>query len=216
MGKNDFQDNQLDSYLEKTATAEPKLLEELRLATIQKMSHHTMISGHVQGRYLSLISKMLQPNHILEIGTFTGYATLCLAEGLVENGKITTLDIDESLQEFYHPFFNKSSLKHKIQPKIGDAVEYLKTTDETYDLVFLDANKRAYIDYFELVVPKLNVGGVILADNTLWKGKVLEEINAKDKMTQALFDFNAHVAKDERVEVVLLPLRDGISLIRKK
>lgn len=216
MGNRDFQDSELDAYLESVSSAETGLLKELRLETEEKFSDWHMLSGHVQGRYLSLISKMLNPGHILEIGTFTGYGTLCLAEGLSENGKITTLDIDASLQEFYLPYFDRSGFREKIEPVIEDAVEYLKKSNDRYDLVFLDANKKKYTEYFELLVPKMNRGGVLLADNTLWKGKVLETIHKDDKMTQALFDFNAHVANDERVEVVLLPLRDGISLIRKK
>lgn len=216
MGKRDFQNEKLDAYLEQNSSNEPQFLSELNQATQAKFNNHHMLSGHVQGRFLSLISKMLRPKHILEIGTFTGYATLCLAEGLPENGKITTIDVDASLQDFYLPFFEKSSFKHQITPIIADAVSYLQRKHEEYDLIFLDANKRKYIDYFELLVPKMRKGSVILADNVLWKGKVLDEIDTKDKMTQALFDFNVHVAKDERVEVVVLPLRDGISLIRKK
>lgn len=216
MGERDFQNEWLDQYLELNSSPEPALLKKLRTQTIEEFSQHHMISGHVQGRFLSIMSKILKPKHILEIGTFTGYATLCLAEGLRKDCKITTIDINSDLQNFYQPYFTESGYDHQIENLIGDAVQYLEKTEETFDLVFLDANKKQYIDYFELLVPRLNPGGVILADNTLWKGKVLEEIAPKDKMTKALFDFNQHVAQDSRVDVILLPLRDGISLIRKK
>lgn len=216
MGEKDFQNEFLDRYLELNSSPEPALLQELRNRTSEEFSQHHMISGHVQGRFLSIISKLIQAEHILEIGTFTGYATLCLAEGLDQNGKITTLDINADLQDFYLPFFSKSGFAPQINAVIRDAIEYLEETNEMYDLVFLDANKKQYIDYFELLVPKLKSNAVILADNTLWKGKVLEEIDYKDKMTKALFDFNQYVVNDERVDVILLPLRDGISLIRKK
>lgn len=216
MGNRDFQDDILDRYLEKNTSPEPALLKELRLKTEEELSNHHMISGFVQGRYLSLISKILRPQHILEIGTYTGYATLCLAEGLVENGHITTIDNNDKMKDFYFPFFENSRFKNKIKPVIADAITYLENSAEEYDLVFLDANKRQYLDYFELILPKIPSGGVILADNTLWKGKVLQEIDPKDKQTRAIDEFNRHLAEDERVESVLLPLRDGITLIRKK
>lgn len=216
MGQRDYQDEKLDLYLEQNTSIEPQLLSELNKATREKFAHHHMLSGHVQGRLLSMIAQILQPNHILEIGTFTGYATLCLAEGLPPNGKITTIDVDASLEDFYLPFFEKSLFKHQITHVIADAISYLERSHEHYDLIFLDANKTKYIAYFELLVPKMKTGSVIIADNVLWKGKVMEEIAQDDKMTKALHNFNQHVAKDERVEVVLLPLRDGISLIRKK
>lgn len=216
MGNRDFQNEKLDNYLEKVSSPEPQLLKELNEETREKLDNHHMLSGHVQGRLLSLISKILQPKHILEIGTYTGYATLCLAEGLGEKGKITTLDNNPEMQVFYLPYFEKSGYKDKIKAVIADAVPYLEETNEQFDFIFLDANKQKYKAYFELLVPLMPSGGVILADNTLWKGKVLENIDAKDKMTKALDDFNRHVANDERVETVLLPLRDGISLIRKK
>ncbi|MDO5656028.1 MAG: O-methyltransferase [Flavobacteriaceae bacterium] len=216
MGNRDFQDEKLDSYLESVCEKEPALLKELRLKTIENFEAHHMVSGHVQGRFLSLISKILQPRHILEIGTFTGYASLCLAEGLSADGKLTTLEIDEKMAEFYSDYFQKSKFNHQIFPVVEDAISYLQRTDETYDLVFLDANKKKYMTYFDLLVPKMTTGGMILADNTLWKGEVLENRNQQSSLGQAISDFNNHVAKDERVEVVLLPLRDGISLIRKK
>lgn len=216
MGDRDFQDARLDKYLEDNIHPESSLLKELSEKTRQEFVTYHMISGHVQGRFLSLISKMLKPKHILEIGTYTGYATLCLAEGLPDDGKITTIDRNPQLKDFYTPFFERSPYKNKINAVISDAYEYLENSNDTYDLVFLDALKKKYKDYYELLLTKMPSGGVILADNVLWKGKVLEEIEQSDKMTQAIFEFNAYVAKDERVELVLLPLRDGISLIRKK
>jgi len=216
MGDKDFQNEMLDRYLELNSSPEPDLLRKLRINTMNEFSQHHMISGHVQGRFLSTMSKILQPAHILEIGTFTGYATLCLAEGLIEDGKITTIDINPDLQDFYQPYFNVSGFNAQINSLIANAITFLEKSKDTYDLIFLDANKKQYIDYFELLVPRMKPGGVILADNTLWKGKVMQAIDAKDKMTQALFDFNQHITQDTRVEVVLIPLRDGISLIRKK
>lgn len=216
MGEKDFQNEDLDHYLALNSSPEPELLQKLRQRTSEEFEKHHMISGHVQGRFLSIMSKLKQPQHILEIGTFTGYATLCLAEGLKSDGKITTLDINADLKNFYLPYFSASGFAPQIDAVIQDAVEYLKETNDIYDLVFLDANKKQYIEYFELLIPKLKSNAIILADNTLWKGKVLENPEEHDKMTKALHDFNEYVAQDERVEVILLPLRDGISLIRKK
>lgn len=204
----------LYAYLEEHSTPESALLKELRERTYDQFQDAHMLSGHLQGRFLSLIAKMLRPNHILEIGTYTGYATLCLAEGLVKNGRITTLDKNAELENFFKPFFERSGYAAQIDFVQGAAKDYLQDADEYFDLVFIDADKRGYIEYFELVLPKMNAGGVILADNVLWKGKVLED-DVQDKMTQAIRAFNRHVQQDDRVENVILPLRDGISLIRK-
>ncbi|MXV39324.1 methyltransferase [Flavobacteriaceae bacterium Ap0902] len=216
MGDRDFQDHRLDQYLGENTTAEPALLKELAEKTKAEFVTYHMISGHIQGRFLSIISKMMHPNHILEVGTYTGYATICLAEGLAHDGKITTIDRNPALKDFYTPFFERSGYHDKINAVISDAYEYIEQSDEVYDLVFMDALKKRYIDYFELILPKMPSGGIILADNVLWKGKVLEEYEISDKMTPAIMEFNRYVAHDDRVEVVLLPLRDGISVIRKK
>lgn len=209
-------DSTLYHYLEQWSDTEPELLKRLRLETEANIDASHMISGHLQGRFLSLISKFLQPKNILELGTFTGYATLCLAEGLSPNGQITTLDRDARMSEFYTKYFEQSDFNKQINPLIIDAKDFLKENKTPWDLVFLDANKRAYIDYFNALIPLMPSGGVILADNVLWKQKVLLPIEEQDNMTKALDEFNHHVHKDDRVNVVILPLRDGISLIRKK
>lgn len=176
-----------------------------------------MLSGEYQGRLVSLISKILQPHSILEIGTFTGYATLCLAEGLVENGEIITIDQNEELMYLPKKYFEESEYSNQIQIKIGNAMEILdELRDKHWDLVFIDADKSNYIHYYEKVIHQVKKGGIILADNVLWYGKVLEETKPNDTDTQILKEFNELVSQDERVEMILLPIRDGISLIRKK
>lgn len=217
MGDRDFQDERLDVYLEDNVSPESDLLKRLSKATHNNFVTYHMMSGHIQGRFLSMMAKLMQPKHILEIGTYTGYATLCLAEGLPRDGKITTIDRNPALRDFYTPFFKESAYYDKINAVIADAYDYLVQSDEMYDLVFLDALKKKYKAYYELLLPKMPSGGIILADNVLWKGKVLEkEVEVSDKMTPAIVEFNAYIAKDNRVDVVLLPLRDGISIIRKK
>lgn len=207
---------ELDKYVQLHTSEEPSLLADLRRETHQKTTQPHMISGAYQGRLLSMISKMLHPKRILEIGTFTGYATLCLAEGLDEEGKIFTLDINEELAYLPKKYFEASGLGDKIQFIIGDALEILDDLDEKFDLVFIDADKENYFSYFEKVLTKMDSGGIILADNVLWHGKVLIETPAKDKKSASIKDFNQKVVNDPRVEVVFLPLRDGISLIRKR
>lgn len=207
---------ELDNYITLHTSEEPQLLAELRRETYQKTTQPHMISGVYQGRLLSMLSKMVNPMRILEIGTFTGYATLCLAEGLTEEGKIITLDINEELAYLPKKHFEKSGLGDKIQFILENALDYLDKTDEKFDLVFIDADKQNYFNYFEKVLTKMNSGGIILADNVLWHGKVLEETPAKDKKSAAIKEFNQKVVSDPRVEVVFLPLRDGISLIRKR
>ena len=206
---------EMDSYLEKFSSKEPEILIRLREETYQIANQPHMISGRQQGRLLAIISKLLFPQNILEIGTFTGYATLCLAEGLAENGKITTLDINEELAYLPRKYFAESQFFEKINFQLKDGREFLQNTDEIFDLVFVDGNKAAYPDYFHLLKPKLKSGGVMLFDNVLWYGKVLEE-NPKSKMTKKIKELNEIVAKDDDFENLILPLRDGINLIRKK
>lgn len=205
----------LYKYLEINSEDEPEILKELRQKTEDTFPNSHMISGHFQGRFLSLISKIIRPEKILEIGTYTGYATLCLAEGLPKNGKITTLERNEEMKVFFQAYFDKSEFSSQINVEIIDGIEFLENSTEKWDLVFLDANKKQYGNYLNLIIPLLNPNGILLVDNTLWKGKVLQEIDSKDKMTQAIFEFNQKVKSDERIEVVILPIRDGISLIRK-
>lgn len=206
---------EMDDYLEKYCSQEPEILARLREETYRVTEQPHMISGKQQGRFLAIVSKLLSPKNILEIGTFTGYATLCLAEGLAENGKITTLDINEELSYLPKKYFVESDFAEKINFCLQDGREFLQNTDEMYDFVFIDGNKAAYVDYLNLIKPRLRSGGVVLFDNVLWYGKVLEE-NPKSKMTKKIKELNEIVSKDDDFENLILPLRDGINLIRKK
>ncbi|MCP2036918.1 O-methyltransferase [Chryseobacterium sp. HSC-36S06] len=211
-----FEENcpEMDRYLENHASAEPAILKRLRKETFQKTTQPHMISGYQQGRLLSILSKMLQPEKILEIGTFTGYATLCMAEGLKENGRITTLDVNEELAYLPQKYFEESEFSEKIDFRLQDAKEFLKETDEVFDLVFIDADKENYGEYFKLIKPKVKSGSVIIFDNVLWYGKVLEE-NPKQESTKKIKELNDSVAQDTDFENLILPLRDGVNLIRK-
>ena len=212
-----FEENcpEMDRYLENHASAEPEILKRLRKETYQKTTQPHMISGYQQGRLLTMISKMMSPQRILEIGTFTGYAALCLAEGLADDGKLITLDVNEELAYLPKKYFAESEFADKIDFKLQDAKEYLKETSETFDLVFIDADKENYVEYFSLIKPKLKSGSVVMFDNVLWYGKVLEE-NPKQKSTQKIKELNDLVAKDEDFENLILPLRDGVNLLRMK
>ena len=212
-----FEENcpEMDRYLENHASAEPEILKRLRKETFQKTTQPHMISGYQQGRLLSILSKMLKPEKILEIGTFTGYATLCLAEGLAENGKITTLDVNEELAYLPKKYFAESEFSEKINFRLQDAKDFLKETEEVFDLVFIDADKENYAEYFRLIKPKVKSGSVIMFDNVLWYGKVLEE-NPKQQSTKKIKELNDSVAQDTDFENLILPLRDGVNLIRKK
>ena len=175
-----------------------------------------MLSGHLQGRFLAMISRMVQPKTILEIGTYTGYSTLCLCEGLAEGGKIITIDINDELALMCENWFSKSSFADRIDYRNGDATQLLPGLPGPFDLVFIDADKENYINYFRLVIDKVRSGGMIIADNVLWSGHVLEEESLQNRETRGITAFNDLVAADPAVEVVMLPVRDGISLIRKK
>lgn len=213
----EFLSKELIPYLERHSTPMSDLLNQLERETHQKTTQPHMLSGSYQGRLLSLISKMLNPTSILEIGTFTGYATLCLAEGLRKNGKIITIDRNEELAYLPKKYFDASPFSNQIDFQLGTALELLdEISEKSFDLVFIDADKKNYLAYYEKIIGKMSSGGVILADNVLWYGKVLEEVIENDTETQILKEFNEKVANDERVEVVILPIRDGISLIRKK
>lgn len=211
----DFIDPALLAYSESFSTPEPAVLEELNRETHLKVLYPRMLSGHLQGRMLSMFSKMLRPKRILEIGTYTGYSAICMAEGLVEGGKLITLDINAELEEMVTRYAEKAGFADKIEMRIGDAREIVPGLDEEFDLVFLDADKGSYTHYFDLVLPKMPSGGMIIADNILWSGRVLNP-KENDKETRGLKNFAEHVAKCEKVEQVLMPVRDGIMLIRKK
>jgi len=206
---------EMDRYLENHASSEPEILKKLRRETFQKTTQPHMISGYQQGRLLTIISKMLNPKNVLEIGTFTGYATLCLTEGLSSDGKITTLDVNEDLAYLPRKYFSESKFSNQIDFQIQDAKEFLRNTDEVFDLVFIDADKENYAEYFRLIKPKTKSGSVVLFDNVLWYGKVLEE-KPKQKSTQVIKELNDLVAKDEDFENLILPLRDGVNFLRRK
>lgn len=206
---------ELEEYCEAHSTPESDLLYRLNRETNLKCIKPRMISGHLQGRLLSFISQMMRPKRILEIGTYTGYATLCLAEGLSDDGRIDTIEVDEELEEMIRRYFSQSAYNEKIMLHIGDALQVLKQLDATWDLVFMDAEKDDYIAYYELVLPRLRQGGIILADNVLWSGKVIQEVKTGDKETRALMKFNDYILEDKRVKNFLLPFRDGIMVIEK-
>jgi len=206
----------LDEYISKHSDAEPEYLAKINRATHVKLINPRMCSGHLQGRVLSMFCRMIQPNRILELGTFTGYSALCMAEALPEGGVLHTIECDDELEDFILQNFAGSEYADKIQLHIGDALTEIEKLNETFDLIFIDADKREYLDYYEAVLPKLRRGGYILADNTLWDGKVLKAVEPNDKQTIEIMRFNDFVAADPRVEKVILPLRDGLTLIRKK
>lgn len=212
----EFIDEKLDEYVCLHTSEEDHLLKELNRQTHLKVLQPRMLSGHFQGRFLSMISKMIQPNTILEIGTYTGYSALCLAEGLKKEGKLVTIDKNAELEEFARNFFEKSAYSQNIEYVIADAMKYIPTIKQSFDLVFIDADKGNYLNYYELVMDMIPSGGYILADNVLWSGKVIEEKSMNDKDTKAIMEFNSFVMNDNRVENVLLPIRDGLFLVRKK
>ena len=208
-------DSSMDRYLESHASLEPEILKKLRKETYQKTTQPHMISGYQQGRLLSIISKMMRPKKILEIGTFTGYATLCLAEGLPEDGKLYTFDINEDLAYIPKKYFEQSEFSSQIDFRLQDAKEFLAQSDEFFDLIFIDADKENYVRYFELIKPRVQSGALIMFDNVLWYGKVLEE-NPKLKSTQIIKELNDLIAKDDEFENLILPLRDGVNVLLKK
>ncbi len=209
-------DPRLDQYLEDHANPQSDLLHDLFVETYQTTTQPHMLSGHYQGRLLSMLSKIIRPKKILEIGTFTGYSTLCLAEGLQENGHITTIDVNDELYYLGKKYFDLSNYKNQIDYKIGSAIVEMDSIEkDSIDLIFIDADKHSYIDYYEKSIDLLTSGGVILIDNVLWYGKVFFE-NEQDPATTILRELNDRVTQDSRVESVILPIRDGITLIRKK
>lgn len=205
---------ELELYVERHSENEPTLLAALHRETYQKIMQPRMLSGHFQGRVLSMLSKLIRPATILEIGTYTGYATLCLAEGMQENGSIDTIDINEELSSIQKKYFDLSPWKDQISQHLGDALEIIPTLGKTYDLVFIDADKDNYLRYFDMILPLMNKGGIILSDNVLWSGKVLETPDPRDLSTNVLLEYNKKLKEDPRVETVLLPIRDGLTVSR--
>lgn len=204
----------IEEYCRNHSSQQTNLLKQLDRETHAKVLMPRMLSGHLQGEFLKMISHMVKPSSILEIGTYTGYATLCLADGLAENGKLITIDKNEEIESFTRSFFEQSIYKDQINYLLGNAMSIIPTLNEMFDLIFIDADKANNDNYYEMCLPKLRQGGFILVDNVLWSGKVIEE--KKDKDTETIDSFNKKIATDTRVEKMLLPLRDGIFLIRKK
>jgi predicted O-methyltransferase YrrM len=211
-----FLPENIDSYVANHTQVEPLLLNQLNKETWQKVINPRMLSGAYQGRILAMISKLIQPKTILEIGTYTGYSALCLAEGLQKNGTLYTIDRNEELETFSKKYFDKSDFKNQIKPLIGNAMEIIPTLTTKFDLVFIDADKINYTNYFKLIINKMNPNGVILSDNVLWSGKVAEKIIPNDKDTKALVAYNKLLNSDERIETILLPIRDGLTISRVK
>ena len=213
----EFIDETLAQYAEIHSSAEPELLAELNRDTYAHVLIPRMLSGHLQGRVLSMFSKMVRPKAILEIGTYTGYAALCMAEGLAPDGVLHTIDINEELETRINTFVKQSPYADQIQLHMGNALDIIPTLNESFDLVFIDADKSNYSAYFDLLIDKLPSGAIIIADNVLWSGKILDQAEiAKDGDTRALDGFNKKVTQDIRVENVLMPVRDGLMVIRKK
>ena len=209
-----FISQELEDYIEQHSEKEPELLAALNKETYQKILLPRMLSGHFQGRVLSMLSKLIRPVNILEIGTYTGYSALCLCEGMQEMGQLHTIDIKEELVDFQRKHFDKSPWGTQIIQYLGEAVDIIPALDVKFDLVFIDADKENYINYFNIILPKMNKGGLILSDNVLWSGKVLEPLSPNDLSTKILMEYNELLKNDPRVETVLLPIRDGLTLSR--
>ena len=210
----DFIDKDIMNYVVNNSEDEPELLKELAIETYQKILQPRMLSGHPQGRILSFLSKIIKPKRILEIGTYTGYGTICLAEGLEDNGKIITIDKNEEIIDFQNKYFEKSGYRDKIIQLNGEALDLIKTLDDKFDIVFLDADKENYIKYYNSLSNKIVKGGILISDNVLWSGKVLEPSKSNDLETDILNKFNQLLKNDKKFETVIIPIRDGISISR--
>ena len=211
-----FLPDDIDEYVVKHSQSEPELLAELNRETYQKILQPRMLSGPYQGRVLSMLSKIIRPKYVLEIGTYTGYSALCFAEGMDPEGELHTIDVNEELFDFQKRYFDRSQYANLIVQHLGDARDIIPKLDLTFDLVFMDADKENYVNYFHLVIDKLKPGGILLTDNVLWSGKVLETPEPDDEATAALIEYKYLLIKDERVETLKLPIRDGLSVSRKK
>ncbi|MDF1671863.1 MAG: O-methyltransferase [Vicingaceae bacterium] len=212
----DFLPEEIENYVAQNSEKEPQLLNELNHETWEKVLIPRMLSGHIQGRVLSMLSHMISPTNVLEIGTYTGYSALCFAEGLKDGGKIHTIDINEELETMVNSYIEKSNLKDTITNHIGNAIDIIPSLNETFDLVFIDADKTNYSNYYDLVFDKVNAGGYIIADNVLWSGKVIEDKITLDPDTIALIEYSEKIQNDDRVQNVLFPVRDGLMIARKK
>ncbi len=212
----DFLPEKINDYAEKHSQAEPELLQRLNRETWQKILVPRMLSGHLQGRVLSMLSKLMQPKNILEIGTYTGYSALCLAEGMQEKGELHTIDINEELFDFQRKYFDESAFGKQIFQHLGNALEIIPKLDKTFDLVFIDADKSNYPNYLDIILPKMKKGSVILSDNVLWSGKVVEKLKDDDIDTKALLQYNRLINEHPKLETVLLPIRDGLTISRVK
>jgi predicted O-methyltransferase YrrM len=212
----DFLPVAIEEYVQIHSDEESDLLKKINRETHARVMMPRMLSGHVQGRILSMLSHMIRPEIILEIGTYTGYSALCMAEGLSSTGKLITVDINEELEDQVQGYFDESAYREQIDYRIGNAMELIPTIDEQLDLVFIDADKKNYLNYYNLVFDQVRTGGFIIADNVLWSGKVVQTEKKIDKDTQAILDFNRWVQEDDRVENVLFPVRDGLMVVRKK
>ncbi|MFA5655404.1 MAG: O-methyltransferase [Dysgonamonadaceae bacterium] len=207
----------IDQYILSHIDSEPELLKKMMREAHVKLLHPRMISGNIQGRLLKMLTAMLRPKNILEIGTYTGYSALCLSEGAPKEAKIVTIEIDDEMEDFIRKYFQESEYGHKIELKIGNALQLIDNYDDNYfDLIFMDADKREYCAYYEKAFNKLRKNGIILADNTLWSGKVVDEEFQNDEQTRGVMEFNNHIKEDNRIEKVILPIRDGLTIIRKK
>jgi len=211
-----FLPEEIDNYVVNHSQQEPEILQELSKETWQKVLNPRMLSGAFQGRVLSMISKLTRPTSILEIGTYTGYSALCLAEGMSSEGKIITIDKNEELETLQNKYFEKSGYRNQIEQRVGNAVYIIPKIDRKFDLVFIDADKSNYINYFHLIIDKMNSGGIILSDNVLWSGKIVEALDPKDIDTSVLLAYNKLLNSDDRIETVLLPIRDGLTISRVK
>ncbi|MGB3773929.1 MAG: O-methyltransferase [Leeuwenhoekiella sp.] len=206
----------LEEYSAEHSEKEPELLQQLRRETYQKVLQPRMLSGHLQGRLLSLLSKLIQPKNILEIGTYTGYSALCLAEGLRKDGLLETIDINEELYYLSDKYFKASAYAQQLQAYMGNALEIIPNLENNFDLVFIDADKPNYPDYLKLILPKMNAGAILISDNVLWNGKVLNPEKNIDPSTEAILRYNTLLAEDDRLETILVPFRDGLSISRKR
>lgn len=212
----EFIDENIEQYALAHSQPENSVLSKLNRETHAKVMQPRMLSGHMQGNFLTMISKMLKPVRVLEIGTYTGYSAICLAQGLIDNGKLYTIDVNEELEEMVKKYIKEAGLGDKINVLIGDAMKIIPSLKEQFDIVFIDADKKNYSNYYDLVFDKVRSGGYIIADNVLWSGKILDLQNNKDADTLLIDSFNKKVHQDERVEHMLLPLRDGLMIARKK
>ncbi len=211
----EFIDSALDKYVCDHSENEPQTLQELNRKTHLSVLQPRMLSGHFQGRVLSMLSHTIRPRRVLEIGTYTGYSALCFAEGLIEDGKVITIDVNEELEDLVREYISKSGMENKIEYHIADATQLIPELDDEFDIVFIDADKKNYCNYYDLVFDKVKKGGYIIADNVLWSGKVLEEYDSLDRETKIIMDYNRKVHEDARVQEVLLPIRDGLMVARK-